>query len=183
MTIKANNDIVFKSHGFFSPIAKKTNYSIEDINTIYTWYVNNTLSELAEKPACQVFMKGLGILKFDAGLALRNLTGYITGLQKNVAEMTDENSKSHVKYSYITKRHALLSDAVLEFQSRLTKLKKEGFYNETYYINKLARSEKLQIELNQIYESIQRIPEDQRKRTSERGQDIVWSDEQGSQPF
>jgi hypothetical protein len=122
-------------------------------------------------------------MKFSPGLSIRNLTGFITGLEIAVNEFLDPEQEPKVAYSIIVTRHKVLLNALYSFRERITKLKDTGFVNETYYINKMTRSEQLENQLNQIYESIQRIPEYQQKRTSERGQDFTWTDEQGSKPF
>jgi hypothetical protein len=183
MSLYPKREIKFKSHGLFSGIARKTGYTVTQINQVYTWYINEVLEQLGSTPACQVYLKGLGLLKFDAGLSIRNLAGFINGLQVSVSEFIDDSQPPRVTYSYLVNRHKLLVDAIYSFRERLAKLKSLGNINETYYINKLTRSEKLENQLNQIYESIQRIPEYQQKRTTERGQDFVWTDEQGSKPF
>jgi hypothetical protein len=178
-----SNEIKFNTHGFFSSVARKTGYSVSDVNTVYTWYINKSLEGAQNTPACKVKLAGLGSMKFSPGLSIRNLTGFITGLETAVNEFLDPEQEPKVAYSIIVTRHKVLLNALYSFRERITKLKDTGFVNETYYINKMTRSEQLENQLNQIYESIQRIPEYQQKRTSERGQDFTWTDEQGSKPF
>jgi hypothetical protein len=182
-SLRHSNEIKFNTHGFFSSVSRKTGYSIADINTIYTWYINKSLEEAQTTPACKVELRGLGSMKFSPGLSIRNLTGFIMGLEKSVNEFLDPELNPRVPYSYLVARQKILLSSLYSFRERLTKMKDTGFVNETYHINKMTRSEQLETQLNQIYESIQRIPEYQQKRTSERGQDFTWTDEQGSRPF
>lgn len=182
-SLRHNNEIKFNTHGFFSAVARKAGYTASDVNTVYTWYLNQSLEQVQKNPACKVALKGLGSLKFSPGLSIRNLTGFITGLENSVNGFLDVESESRTSYSYLVSRHKDLLAALHSFRERLLRLKEAGFVNETYYINKITRSEQLENQLNQIYESIQRIPEYQQKRTTERGQDFTWTDEQGSRPF
>lgn len=177
------NEIKFNIHGFFSSVARKMGYSVSDVNTVYTWYINKSLEEAQDTPACKVRLDGLGTMKFSPGLSIRNLTGFIIGLEKSVNDFLDPELESKVSYTYLVSRQQNLLDSLYSFRERLIKMKEMGFINDVYYINKLTRSEQLENQLNQIYESIQRIPEYQQKRTSERGQDFTWTDEQGSRPF
>lgn len=178
-----NNELKFNTHGFFSSVARKMGYSVADVNTVYTWYINKSIESAQNSPACKVKLKGLGALKFSPGLSIRNLTGFIQGLEKSVNTFLDAELESRIPYSYLISKHKDLLASLYSFRERLLRLKETGFINETYYINKITRSEQLENQLNQIYESIQRIPEYQQKRTSERGQDFTWTDEQGSRPF
>lgn len=182
-SLRHSNEIKFNTHGFFSSVARKTGYSISDINTVYTWYINKSIEQAQNTPACKVTLRGLGSLKFSPGLSIRNLTGFIMGLETSVQEFLDPELEPRVPYSYLVNRQKILLNALFSFRQRLTRMRDMGFVNETYHINKITRSEQLENQLNQIYESIQRIPEYQQKRTSERGQDFTWTDEQGSRPF
>jgi hypothetical protein len=175
-------EIKYKVDGLFSTVAKKTNYNAADVSTVYSWYVENVVNELHTKPVCQVYLKNFGVLKYNAIIGLKNLTGQVYGLEGTLNAFLN-GEKLKVRYSYLVKRHKELSDALGPFEERLEKLTKLGIYKETYYLNKIAGLERLKKHLNQLYESIQRIPEDQQKRTAERGQDLVWTDEQSSRPF
>lgn len=179
----SRKEVEFKSYGLYSEVARQVDCTAADVDTIYSWYMNTTLDQMNNEDSVKVFLRGLGTIKIDFGRGLRFLKGYITGLDKQVTWYLDKNRPSYLRLSFLIARQKSLSETITSMKIRLDKYKEVGAIKEAGYMNKLTRLDQLQNQLNLIYESIQRIPEFEQKRTAECGQSAPWSNEQSSQPI
>lgn len=179
----SRKEVEFKSYGLYSEVARQVDCTAADVDTIYSWYINKTLDQMNNEESVKVFLKGLGIIKIDFGRGLRFLRGYIIGLDKQVTWYLDKNRPSYLRLSFLIARQKMLTDTITSMKKRLERYKDMGAIKEAGYMNKLTRLDQLQNQLNLIYESIQRIPEYEQKRTAECRQSASWGDEQSSQPI
>lgn len=178
-----NSDFEYKSYGLYSEVARIIGCSSEDVDAVYTWYVNTNLNEMINSDKVQVFLKGIGTIKIDFGRGLIYLKGYITALESYTNFYTEQRRPSYLRLSYLKNRYTILKQTIDSMKQRIVKYRNIGAIKEAGYMNKLTRLEQLENRLNTIYESIQRIPEYQQKRTAECGQSTTRSNEQGSEHF
>lgn len=185
MALKSPSELEFRVYGFYTSVAKELKTTASNVDTVYTWYLNKSLQQIEEEPSLQVFFKNLGMLKTNLTEGTRGLGRYTYGLEESLARYFNELESKFEKPSagYLVYRCNQLMEAMKSFVERIERLRAEGDINESVYINRLARLEHINKKLNELYESIQRIPELEQKRSSERGQDFTWTDEQGSRPF
>lgn len=177
----SRKEVEFKSYGLYSEVARQVDCTAADVDTIYSWYIGKTLDQMNNEPSVKVFFKGLGTIKLDFARGLRYFQGYISSLDQQVTFYLDKNRPSYLRLSFLLARHKGLSETITSTKQRLEKYKDMGAIKEAGYMNKLTRLDQLQNRLNLIYESIQRIPEFEQKRTAECGQSASWSDEQDCQ--
>jgi hypothetical protein len=176
-------EIQFKSYGLYSEVARQVNCTAADVDTIYSWYIGKTLDQLNNEHSVKAMIRGLGTIKIDFSRGLRFLKGYITALDKQVTWYLDNNRPSYLRLSFLIARQKILSQTITSMKHRLERYREMGAIKEAGYMNKLTRLDHLQNRLDVIYESIQRIPEYEQKRTAECRQSASRSDEQSSELF
>lgn len=185
MGIASPSEIEFRVYGFYSSVAKELKTTVNNVDAVYTWYLAKSLEQIENEPTVQVFLKNLGMFKMNLTEGTRGLSRSAYGLQESISRYFDEIENKYEKPSagYLVYRCNQLLTAMQSFKQRIERLRTEGDINESVYANRMARLEHIDKKLTELYESIQRIPELEQKRVSERGQDFVWDDEQGSEPF
>jgi hypothetical protein len=176
-------EIQFKSYGLYSEVARQVNCTAADVDTIYSWYIGKTLDQLNNEHSVKAMIRGLGTIKIDFSRGLRFLKGYITALDKQVTWYLDNNRPSYLRLSFLIARQKILSQTITSMKHRLERYREMGAIKEAGYMNKLTRLDHLQNRLDVIYESIQRIPEYEQKRTAECGQGPTWGNQQDSSPI
>ena len=180
---ETNIELEYKSYGLYSEVARKIGCSLDDVDAVYSWYLNTTLNDMLTGDNVQVFLKGLGTIKIDFGRGLIYLKGYLNQLNNRVHAYIEDNRPSYLKLSFLLNRHRMLKETIESMKKRIVKYKEIGAIKEAGYMNKLTRLEQLENQLQIIYESIQRIPEYEQKRTAECRQGAPRSNEQSSELF
>lgn len=188
MGLSKPSEIEFRTYGLYSGVAKQLNIPAGDVDAIYSWYLKNTLADMTKKDTKQVFLKNLGMFKLKPKEATYSLGRAVYGLTDSLNNYftrgTQEQFKQgHISLYYLKTRAVKITEGIKTLRIRLNDLKQSGLINELSLVNYLTRLDQIENQLNQLYESIQRIPELEQKRTTERGQDITWTDEQSSSPF
>lgn len=176
-----NSNFEYKSYGLYSEVARTLGCSSSDVEAVYSWYINTTLNEMLYSDKVQVFLKGIGTIKIDFGRGLIYLKGYLTLLNNQVNFYIENKRPSYLRLSFLEKRHKVLKETIESMKRRIVRYREIGAIKEAGYMNKLTRLEQLENQLNIIYESIQRIPEYEQKRTAECRQSPSRSDEQSSE--
>jgi hypothetical protein len=177
----SHNEVEYRSYGLYSDVAKEIGCTVGQIDTVYSWYLNKTCTDLLEKPTCQIFLKGLGMLQISLPKAVSTLSKNTYGLQQSFSEYLNGTAKEYVSRSYLSNRTKEQITATISLKKRINFMLAESIINDTMYQNKMTRVETIESTLNQLYESIQRIPEFEQKRTAECGQSASRSDEQNRQ--
>jgi len=175
-------EIEFKCYGFYSTVAKELGCNASDVDTVYSWYLDNTVKQLTEDPALQVMLRGIGTLKINLKKALSYLKGYTLTLEELVDYYYNDgaNKRTDVKARFLNKRCLSLINMASTLKSRIERMREADLITETNYLNKITIVEKFQNQLDNLYESIQRIPEYELKRSPQRRQGAEWSDDESS---
>lgn len=164
--------IEFKSYGLYSEAAKlaqSMGYSvtIDQVDTIYSWYIKNVIKELCSNDSLQAHLKGLGKIKFNAKRAISGLNyqveklkttvEYYLQLKDRLEKGEDVAIKLNRVYLVIKGRHSKVIQAVESYGPRLEKLYQKDSISEDQYLFHKKRYIKITETLNQLYEPIQRI--------------------------
>lgn len=177
-----SQEIEFKCYGFYSTVANELGCKASDVDTVYSWYLDSTVRGLTEEPALQVMLRGIGALKINLKKALSYLKGYTLTLEELVDYYYNDQSekRTKIKVQFLNRRCLSLMNTAKTLKSRIEKMKEADLINETNYLNKITTVEKFQNQLNTIYESIQRIPEYELKRSPQCRQSSEWGDDKSS---
>jgi hypothetical protein len=181
--MRKQSEVEYRCYGLYSEVSKATGYTSEQIDTVYSWYINKTIASAIEKPSCQIYFKNLGMLQLNLSTALNTLNKNTFSLEESLEEYLDGNRKEYVTESFLNKRVKGLIRATNSLKERVNFVREKEVINETRYMNVTTRIEKVESKLNQLYESIQRIPEYEQKRTAECRQSASRSNEQNSELF
>ena len=173
----------YRCYGLYSDVAKETGYTVSQIDTVYSWYLQRTITDAIEKPTCQLYFKNLGMLQINLTSAISVLNKNAYGMQECYNHYLDGTGKSYITVSYLTSKVKGLIKATDSLKQRVIYVRERNVINETRYLNVTTKIEKLELTLNRLYESIQRIPEYEQKRTAECRQSAPWGDEQSSELF
>lgn len=173
----------YKCYGLYSYVAEHLGCSISDVDCVYSWYLDNNLKNVIEGDALQVMLRDLGTLKINLNKALAYLQGYVTSLEGRVNIYYEKNAENPSRYTFKTlaKRYTELNYTAQSLRTRIQKMYEKKLINETGYINKITRLEKINKQLSNAYESIQRIPEYEHQRTAECRQGVGGNDNEGDQ--
>jgi hypothetical protein len=104
-------------------------------------------------------------------------------LEQSLQQYDSGMSKDYMSFSYLNERVTAFMAASSSLKERANIMLEKEIINETLYQNKMTRIESIDLKLNQLYESIQRIPELEQKRTAECGQGPTWGNQQDCSPI
>ena len=163
----------FKSYGLYSTVAKDTVYTIDQIETVYSWYIKNTVKALLNGDSVRANLVNLGKIKFHPKkgmIRLKNqqdkvldIMGYYnktnTLLEK---ETNQEDREQHISklgriYLLLKNRLSKLELTTESYKIRLDKVKHEGAISDEQYDFQKNRYDIFLNKQTQIYEPIQRI--------------------------
>ena len=71
-TVKDKYDnIEIKTYAAYSEVAKEMDMTIDQVSTVYEWYLKKTIEEIKELPTVKIRLSGLGVLVFNPNKALK----------------------------------------------------------------------------------------------------------------
>lgn len=175
----------YKCYGLYSYVAEHLGCSISDVDSVYSWYLETNLKGIIDEDTLQVMFRDLGTLKINLSKAMAYLQGYVTSLEGRVNMYYEKNAENPSRYTFKTlaKRYDELEYTIKTLRTRIDKMHEKALINETGHINKVTRLEKIEKQLNSVYESIQRIPEYEHQRTAECRQGVGGDDNEGDKEF
>jgi hypothetical protein len=168
---RRDKEVEFKSYGLYSDVAKRTEYTVDQVSTVYDWFLRQSLKEIKFEDTLQAEFKNLGKFKFNPKKGLNYLTKYCNDIERSIEyynkykdEQTEERQfKINRAYIVMTKRHEILKPTIESFKNRLEKFYLEGGIKEDQYNFHKTRLLKLESKTNNLYESIQRISESRKE--------------------
>ena len=181
LSLKNQKEIEYRSYGLYSEVAKESGHTINDIETVYNWYLNKTLEDMILKPTLKVYLKNLGRFELDFGAALRYMRGHVTGLEDAYEDFIGGNDRGWLTTPYFYSRYSFLEKALDSLRIRLTKIKKADAIRDLVYVNKEAKLSHIENHLKRLYEPIQRIPEHELKRSPEHRQSDGGDNDESSE--
>lgn len=163
----------FKSYGLYSTVAKDTVYTIDQIETVYSWYIKNTVKALLNGDSVQANLVNLGKIKFHPKkgmIRLKNqqdkvldIMGYYNKTNTLLEKETNkEDREQHISklgriYLLLKNRLSKLELTTESYKIRLDKVKHEGAISDEQYDFQKNRYDIFLNKQTQIYEPIQRI--------------------------
>lgn len=176
-----DDKVEFKSYGLYSEVSKEIkekqidlNITVEQIDTIYSWYIKNIVSSLCENNSLQAHLKGLGKIKFHSKKAnsrlnhqLNRLTTLVEYYEKvklklNLSTLNEEekdqiNKKLRIISIILNKKNNTLVNLEKEYIERLEKFYSKGSISEKNYNYFKMRFNTFKENQSKLYEPIQRI--------------------------
>lgn len=165
-----DKEIEFKSYGLYSDVAKSTDYTVDQISTVYDWYLKKTLKKIVNEDTVQADFKNLGKFKLNPKKGINYLNKYykkiIDAIQyyEDYKDNPERDTKVYYAYLVIQNRYSTLQPSVLSFNTRLDKLLADGGISKEQYDFHKKRTLDLIEKVNQLYEPIQRISESRKER-------------------
>jgi len=169
-SVKKKKDIEYRSYGLYSEVAKDTDYTINQVETVYSWYLNKTIEDMIAGNSLKVYLKNLGRFEVDFGYGLRYMRGHVTGLTEALDDYLKGNDRGWITPAWFVSRYEFLNNALVSLRYRLDKIKSQNGMRDLVYVNKEAKLTHIENNLKKLYEPIQRIPEHELKRTPEHRQ-------------
>jgi len=171
----------FKCYGLYSSVAKELDCTNADVDTVYSWYLDQLIKETTEEEVLQVMLRGLGTIKINLKKGISFLQGYTISLQKITGYYQEHpEKKTEVKAKALNARCIQLLTTADSLKARVSKMKDLDLINETGYINKITIIDKIKNQLDNLYESIQRIPGPEYQGPEERRQSPKWAEDQSN---
>jgi len=164
--------VEFKSYGLYSEVAaaSKTTQqplTIDQIDSVYSWYIKNTVKELLEGDSIQAMLKGLGKIRFNPkkGMSatrvyiekITSIMEYYNVLKDRVAAGEESVKKLTGVYNLILNRYDKIVKTLDTYIIRLHKMNSKGAISKDQYEYNINRHILLSQKTKEIYESIQRI--------------------------
>lgn len=155
-----HKEIEYRSYGLYSEVAKEMKCTVDQVATVYDWYLNHVLSDVNTKDTVQVHLKGLGKFRFHPGNGMRYLQGYVQQIEKDLYHIEKYNAAINERYirkNYVKQRYAKLSEAVRSYEVRLEKVYAANLISDAMYQKQFTKLTNLKQKLTDLYEPLQRI--------------------------
>lgn len=148
--------IEVRSHGMYSAVAEELGLTIQQVETVYEWYMSKTLTEVKEKPTVKVKLSGLGTLVFDVKKACKFLYNKILFYQNHMSHSNLWPSAQNPREYYMQtwQKYGALLDKTDKLFERAVGKKYYTPLQEKYYGDFLKA---IRNHHNNFYESIQRV--------------------------
>lgn len=151
-------EIEYRSYGLYSEVAKDTGYTVDQVSTIYDWYLKKTFDDINNQDTIQVNLSGLGKMKFHPGNGMRYLQGYVEQFNSDLAHISKKAiNEGFIHKTYVKKKYEKVSKAVASYEKRLYKAYEQGGIHDHVFNKQLPKLETLKQKLTDLYEPIQRI--------------------------
>lgn len=172
--------IEFKAYGLYSDVAKSSNYTVDQVEKVYDWYIKNTIKEITSGEKLQAYLPNLGKLKFHAKKGMSRLIiqqrkvieilgHYNRNASLEVQDTSRDRYYGNTKLDRITalllNRYEKVELTRKAYINLLEKLNLQGAIAEDQYLFQKNRFKKFSEKQTEIYESIQRILRDNQERS------------------
>lgn len=152
-SIKGKYDnIEIKTYAAYTDVAKDLGMTIDQVSTVYEWYLKKTVEDIKELPTVKVRLSGLGVLVFNASKALKIIATKIKSEYLLTQEPREDLTALRGYNNYY-----MLEDWLRMFDERYERAKEKKYYNEVVldYLEKTVAYVKLTHK--NLYESLQRV--------------------------
>jgi len=161
-------ELEYRSYGLYSEVAKDTGYSVDQVSTVYDWYLRKTFEDITTEDTTQVHLKGLGKMKFHPGNGMRYLQGYVEQLNSDIYHVGKKASNEGFIYkNYIKKKYEKLRGVIESYERRFIKAYELGGIHNHVYEKQTKKLEILKQKFTDLYEPIQRVCNYEPERTQE----------------
>lgn len=151
-------EIEYRSYGLYSEVAKDTGYSVDQVSTVYDWYLKKTFEDINTKDTVQVNLKGLGKMKFHPGNGMRYLQGYVEQFNKDLVHIGKKSANEGFIYkTYIKKKYDKIGAVIESYERRFLKAYEAGGIHDHVYNKQSEKLKVLKQKFTDLYEPVQRV--------------------------
>lgn len=151
-------ELEYRSYGLYSDVAKDTGYTVDQVSTIYDWYLKKTFDDIINKDTVQVNLKGLGKMKFHPGNGMRYLQGYVEQIGEDLKHLAKKDvNEGYIYKSYVKKKYEKLLKTVESYERRFQKVREAGAMHDHVYNKQIVKLQTLKEKIANLYEPVQRI--------------------------
>ena len=163
-------ELEYRSYGLYSDVAKDTGYTVDQVSTVYDWYLKKTFEDIINKDTVQVNLKGLGKMKFHPGNGMRYLQGYVEQVYSDLTHLEKKpKNEGFIYKSYVKKKYEKLENAVSSYERRFNKVRELGGMHDYVFNKQTEKLKTLTEKIANLYEPVQRICTIESERTEELG--------------
>lgn len=162
-----------KVFGLYSKVAEELNCKVQDVDKVYSWYLDKVYRSLKDTNTVQIFLKGMGAFRANPACVSNVL---YTRIHKPIqmANVMVSIPKHHTlrKFKIMEKEHIKFHNAYQQAKDKMdVLLELEPYKKPMYYKQKVRLYNFEESHLNKLYESVQRIYEAYRAGDNECRQD------------
>jgi hypothetical protein len=171
------DSIQIKTYAVYSDVAKELGMTIDQVSTVYEWYLKNTIEDIKELPTVKVRLSGLGVLVFNPAKASKLVASKI----KSETLLTLEPREDLTALRGYT-NYYMIEDWIRLFEERYERGKAKKLYRPNqvslfdYSLNQMKENHK------KLYESLQRVHGPEPEGVKESRQSTGGSSNEDSQP-
>jgi len=162
-----------KVFGLYSKVAEELDCKVQEVDKVYSWYLDKVYRSLKETDTVQIFLKGMGAFRANPACVSNVL---YTRIHKpiHIGNIMVNIPKHHTlsKYKIMEREYIKFYNAYQQAKAKMNVLLElEPYKKPMYYKQKVRLNNFEESRLNKLYESVQRIHEAYRAGNSECGQD------------
>jgi hypothetical protein len=170
-----------KVFGLYSKVADDLKCRVQDVDKVYSWYLDQVYKSLKETSTIQIYLKGMGMFRANPACVSNVL---YTRIHKpiQIANIMVNIPKHHTlkKFQTMEKEHTKFKLAYEQAKEKMDILLDLDAYNKPMYLKQRIRLYKFEeTQLNKLYESVQRIYESYQAGSEECRQDSGGAQLQG----
>jgi len=168
--------IEVKTYAAYSEVAKEMDMTIDQVSTVYEWYLKNTIEDIIDLPTVKVRLSGLGVLVFNPNKAMKIIASKIKSEYLLTLEPREDLTAVRGYNNYY-----MLQDWIRLFEERYERGKYKKLYADVV-VDHLDRSLiKVKNNHKELYESLQRVHGPEPKGLKEPEQSIGGSSNEDSE--
>ena len=144
--------IEIKTYAAYSEVAKENDMTIDQVSTIYEWYLKKTIEDIRDLPTVKVRMSGLGVLVFNPNKAIKIIATKIKS-EYLITQESREDCTALRGYN----NYYMLKEWLRLFEERYERGKSKKLYTDVvvdYMDRELIRQKQNH---KNLYESLQRV--------------------------
>lgn len=170
------DSIEIKTYAAYSDVAKELGMTVDQVSTVYEWYLKNTIEDIKQLPTVKVRLSGLGVLVFNPKKALTIIIKKIRSEYLLTQEPREDLTavRGYTNYYMIGEWFRL-------FEERYERAKQKKLYTPAYVEYVDGDLERQKQNHKNLYESLQRVHGPEPEGVKELGQGLGGSNDQDSE--
>jgi hypothetical protein len=170
------DSIEIKTYAVYSDVAKELGMTIDQVSTMYEWYLKNTLEDIKELPTVKVRLSGLGVLVFNPKKAIKIVATKIKSETLLTLEPREDLTALRGYSNYY-----MLEEWIKLVEDRYARGKTKKLYTESLegYLDAMLTYTKQTH--TKLYESLQRVHGPEPEGVKESGQSLGGSSDEDSE--
>jgi hypothetical protein len=170
------DSIEIKTYAAYSDVAKELGMTVDQVSTVYEWYLKNTIEDIKQLPTVKVRLSGLGVLVFNPKKAL---TIIIKKIRSEYLLTQEPREDLTAVRGYAT--YYMIGEWFRLFEERYERAKQKKLYTPAYVEYVDGDLERQKQNHKNLYESLQRVHGPEPEGVKELGQGLGGSSDQDSE--